>query len=131
MDRHPEVPSLLDQAPGDTGNAQRFLLLNGDKARYCHAFKAWFFWDGRRWFRDDQGHAIGLAKDMGIEFLKQAIAANNREAEKLAKSSLDAPRINALLALSQHAVAIKPKAFDHQADKLVFRNGTLNLSTGV
>jgi putative DNA primase/helicase len=131
MDRNPEKPSLLDQVPGDTGNAYRFLLLNSDVARYCHAFKAWFFWDGRRWFRDDQGHAIGLAKDMGIEFLRQALAANNREAEKLAKSTLDAPRINALLALSQDTVAIKPKEFDRQPDKLVFRNGTINLSTGV
>jgi putative DNA primase/helicase len=117
--------------PGDTGNAHRFLLLNHDNARYCHAFKDWFFWDGRRWFRDDQGYAIGLAKDMGIEFLRQAVAVSSREAEKLAKSALDAPRINALLALSQDAVAIKPKAFDHQADKLVFRNGTINLSTGL
>lgn len=131
MDKHPEGPSLLDQVPGDIGNARRFLLLHRNDVRYCHGFKTWFFWDGRRWLRDSQGHAVTLAKGTAIEFLKQAIAANNREAEKLAKSSLDASRINALLTLSQDEVPIKPEEFDHQADLLVFKNGTLNLRTGI
>lgn len=131
MNKHPEVPSLLDQLPGDTGNARRFLLLHHDDVRYCHAFKTWFFWDGRRWLRDTQGHAVTLAKGTAIEFLRQAMAANNREVEKLAKSSLDAPRINALLTLSQDEVAINPEAFDHRADLLVFKNGTLNLRAGI
>jgi putative DNA primase/helicase len=131
MDKHPEGCSLLDQVPGDIGNARRFLLLHRDDVRYCHAFKTWFFWDGRRWLRDTQGHAVTLAKNTAIEFLRRAIAVNNREAEKLAKSSFDAHRINALLTLSQDEVAIKPEAFDHEADLLVFKNGTLNLRTGI
>jgi len=131
MDKHPEGRSLLDQVPGDIGNAHRFLLLHRDDVRYCYAFKTWFFWDRRRWLRDTQGHVVTLAKGTAIEFLKQATAANNREAEKLAKSLCDAPRINALLTLSQDEVPISPEAFDHQADLLVFKNGTLNLRTGI
>jgi putative DNA primase/helicase len=130
MGERPERVSLLEQVPGDTGNAHRFLAVHRDNARYCHAFKTWFFWDGRRWLRDTQGHAIALAKEVMIEFLKHAIAANNRDAEKLAKSSLDAPRIHALLTLAQDEVSIKPEEFDRQPDLLVFNDGTLNLRTG-
>jgi putative DNA primase/helicase len=121
--------SLLVQVPGDTGNAQRFLVLYGNDVRYCHAFKAWFIWDNQRWVRDEQGYATTLAKKVVIEFLGQAVAANNRDAEKLAKSSLDAPKIRGLLALAQDEVAIKPEEFDRQRDLLVFNNGTVDLST--
>lgn len=123
--------SLLDQVPGDTGNAHRFRARYRDEVRYCHALKAWFFWDGRRWVRDDQGHTTTLAKGVVIEFLKQACGANNREAEKFAKSSLDAPRIKALLTLAQDEMTIKPTDFDQCPDLLVFKNGTVNLSTGI
>ena len=123
--------SLLDQVPGDTGNAYRFLALHRNDVRYCHAFKTWFFWDGRRWVRDGQGHVTTLAKHVVIEFLKQACTAGNRELERFAKNSLDAPRIKALLTLSQDEVPIKPEQFDRKPDLMVFNNGTLNLSTGI
>jgi putative DNA primase/helicase len=123
--------SLLDQVPGDTGNAQRFLARHGGDVRYCHDFKTWFFWDGKHWVRDKQGRVTTLAKNVVIEFLTQACAAGNRDSEKFAKSSLDAPRIKALLTLSQSEVPIRAEEFDSQPDLLVFNNGMLDLSTGV
>ena len=131
MGDHPDQVSLLKQVPGDTGNAHRFLALHRDDVRYCHPFKTWFFWDGKRWRRDDQGHVTTLAKGVVVEFLKQACTAKDRDAEKLAKTSLDAPRIRGLLTLAQDEVPIKPEEFDRQPDLLVFNNGTLDLSTGV
>jgi putative DNA primase/helicase len=127
----PNKVSLLDQVPGDTGNAQRFLARHGDDVRYCHDFKTWFFWDGKHWVRDKQGHVTRLAKSMVIEFLTQACEASNRDLEKLAKSSLDAPRIKALLTLLQSDVPIRAEEFDSKPDLLVFNNGMLDLSTGV
>lgn len=127
----PDRISLLEQVPGDTGNAQRFLALHRNDVRYCHAFKAWLIWDGRRWKRDDQGGTTALAKNVMIEYLRQAIAANNRELEKLAKSALDVPRIRGLLALGQDEVAIRAEELDRQPDLLVFRNGTVDLRTGI
>jgi putative DNA primase/helicase len=122
--------SLLEQVPGDVGNAHRFLALNKDNVRYCHDMKSWFIWDNRRWLRDEQGCVIGLAKKAMIEFLNQAVAARNSDMEKFAKNSLDASRIRGLLTLAQDEVAIKPREFDNQPDLLVFNNGTIDLSTG-
>jgi putative DNA primase/helicase len=127
----PERPSLLQQPPGDTGNAQRFLAWHRADVRYCHAFKCWFVWDGRRWSRDDQGRVISLTKKVMLEFLAQAINANDREAEKLAKSSLDVARIKGLLTLAQDEVPIRPAELDRHPDLLVFQNGVLDLRTGV
>jgi putative DNA primase/helicase len=129
MGKRPDHVSLLEQVPGDIGNAQRFLALHRDSVRYCHAFKTWFLWDDRRWKRDDQEGATTLAKNMVIEFLRQAIAAKDQDAQKLAKSALDAPRIRGFLALAQPDVAIGPEEFDRQPNLLVFDNGTVDLST--
>jgi putative DNA primase/helicase len=123
--------SLLEQVPGDTGNAHRFLALHRDDVRYCHAFKSWFHWDGRRWCLDKKAFTTRLAKDVTIKYLKQASAANNREEEKLAKFSLNTPRINGMLTLAQDEVAIAPEEFDRHPDLMLFKNGTLDLSTGL
>src|SRR5688572_16142985 len=116
MGKRRDDVSLLVQVPGDTGNAHRFLAVHRDNVRYCHDLKSWFTWDGRRWLRDDQGRAIALAKQVMVDYLGQAVAANNRDAERLAKSSLDAPKIRGLLALAQDEVAIKAKEFDSRRD---------------
>ena len=130
MEKRPEKVSLLGQVPGDTGNAQRFVARYRDDARYCHDLKAWFFWDGKRWARDNQGRATKLAKDVIIEFLTEAHAAHDQAAEDFAKNSLDAPRIKALLTLSQDEMPIKPGEFDQQLDLMVFNNGTVDLKSG-
>lgn len=122
--------SLLTQVPGDTGNAHRFLALHQRDVRYCHAFKSWLYWDGKRWQRDTHGFTTGLAKDVAIEYLKQALGANNREEERLAKASLNTPRISGMLSLAQHEVAIGPEDFDQHPDLLLFNNGTVDLRTG-
>lgn len=122
--------SLLTQVPGDIGNAQRFLDLHRHNVRYCYAFKSWFYWDGKRWQRDTRGYTTGLAKGAAIEYLKQACGSSNREEEKLAKASLNTPRIAGMLTLAQDEVAIGPADFDQHPDLLVFNNGTVDLRTG-
>jgi putative DNA primase/helicase len=131
MDKRPNRLSLLVQAPGDTGNSERFLARHRDDVRYCHAFKSWFYWDDRRWRRDDQEHVTRLAKQVMFEFYTQAVEANDRDAERFARISLDTARIKGLLALARGEAPITPADFDDKPDLLVFKNGTLNLSTGV
>ena len=81
--------------------------------------------------RDGQGRATRLAKEVMIEFLRQADAAKDRDLEASAKRSLDAPRIRALLFLAQDEVPLRPQDFDRRKDLLVFKNGTLDLKTGM
>src|SRR5262249_41193818 len=47
----------------DLGNAQRVIDEHGEDLRYCHPWKSWFVWDGRRWREDDTAEAIRRVKD--------------------------------------------------------------------
>ena len=55
-------PNLLSQLHNDYGNAERLIAVHGQELRYCHPFKKWLVWDGRRWAPDETGQAghIGL-----------------------------------------------------------------------
>jgi putative DNA primase/helicase len=121
---------LLVQLFTDTGNADRFVLMYRESVRYCHAFKAWFIFDGRIWARDDRDQIRLLGKQVMIEFLRQATAAENESAEKFARASLDSKRINNLLREAQADLAIAPAEMDQHPDVIVFKNGEMDLSTG-
>ncbi len=69
--------ALLKQLRNDTGNADRLILKFGDRLRYCPAFKKWLVWDGRRWAVDDQGASRRLAKKTMLEYLAQAVDADD------------------------------------------------------
>jgi putative DNA primase/helicase len=119
----------------DSGNADRLVVLHGADLRYCYTFRKWLRWDGRRWMIDDVGHAVKLAKRTMVAFLHQAIEAKKDDAEKsaaekFARGSLDARRLNAALALAQPELAITPAELDRGAHLLNFTNGTVDLKTG-
>src|SRR5438874_130093 len=70
--RELEYPNLLLFDRNDDGNSQRLIALHGKDLRYCHAFKKWLVWDGRRWAVDSTERARRLAKLSMIEYLNQA-----------------------------------------------------------
>jgi putative DNA primase/helicase len=124
------LPSLLDFHFNDSGNADRIIALYGKDLRYCHAFKKWLVWDGRRWAVDETDQARRLAKHTMLEFLRQAVEATNGAAEKFARSSLDARRITNTLSMAEFEIFGKPGDLDQNPYLLNFLNGTVDLRSG-
>ena len=121
---------LLVQLYSDTGNAERLVAFKGDSMLYCHAFKKWLIWDGRRWKLDESEQARTMAKDAMVEFLRQAIASENDTASKFARKSLDSARISNMLREAQAELAIAPSELDQHPFLLNFMNETVDLKTG-
>src|SRR2546428_2626894 len=86
---------LLQYLANDEGNAQRLIAVHGTVVRYCHDFRKWLVWDGRRWAIDTTEQVKRLTKQAILGFLNQAIDQKDGKAEKFAKESLDDRRINA------------------------------------
>jgi putative DNA primase/helicase len=125
-----EPPNLIYFLHNDHGNACRLIKYCGQNLRYCHALKKWLVWDGWRYAVDDTGQARRLAKETGLEFLKQAIKAGNEPAEKFAKASLDSKRITTMLSMAECEIFVKPDELDDDPFALNFLNGTVDLRTG-
>lgn len=48
----------------DLGNARVFIQLHGDRVLYCEAWRAWLYWDDRRWNRNADQRVVLLAKEV-------------------------------------------------------------------
>jgi hypothetical protein len=57
-----DTPALLNCLHNDHGNAERLIGLYGQDPRFCHAFKKWLVWDGKRWAVDETDQARRRAK---------------------------------------------------------------------
>ena len=124
------APDLLGYLHNDHGNACRLIALYGEDLRYCYPLKKWLVWDGR-WAADAIGHAKRLAKETMLEFLRQAIHLGKVDAEKFAQSCLDARRINSMLSMAECERYVRPEQLDVDPNLLNFRNGTVDLRSGV
>jgi putative DNA primase/helicase len=120
------------RSPGfnDHGNAQRLVNRHGDVLRYCHDFRKWLIWDGRRWAVDTTKQAENLAKDTMHAFLKESIQTDDEKGVKFAVVSLNQPRIESMLKSAQSELPIKADELDQQPQLLNFLNGTVDLQTG-
>jgi putative DNA primase/helicase len=126
-----KAADLLLQLANDHGNAERLILMCGEDLRYCHAFKKWLAWDGRRWAVDDTDQARRLAKKTMLAFLGQADDTGNHDAERFAMSCLDARRISNMLSMAESEIYVRPEDLDTDPWALNFLNGTVDLRTGV
>ena len=126
----PEKPNLLSYLNNDHGNAERLIALLGKDLRYCHPFRKWLVWDGKRWAVDQTDQARKLAKRAMLELMRQAIEAGNQKAETFARGSLDARRITNALAMAECEIYVKPADLDGDPYLLNFINGTVDLRTG-
>ena len=123
-------PDLLPFLHNDHGNSCRLIELYGEELRYCHAFKKWLVWDGARWAVDDTDQARRLAKQTILEFLRQAVDKGVEPAEKFARLSLDAKRINNMLSMAECEIFVRSAELDSDPYLLNFENGTVDLRTG-
>jgi putative DNA primase/helicase len=125
----------------DHGNALRLNALYGDRLRYCHPFKKWLIWDGRRWAIDETEQARKLATLTMVELLSQAVGSraqgdddgHNEYGNKwkdFASASLNSGAITNMLRMAQSEIFIQPAELDVDPDLLNFQNGTVDLRTG-
>ena len=123
-------PDLVRHMANDYGNSERIMLFQGDSLLYCHAFRKWLVWDGRRWAVDTSGRAVKLAKLTMTEYLRQAVVAGNEEAQRYARRCLNMGMIKPALEMTQPEICISPEKLDTERFLLNFLNGTVDLRTG-
>ncbi len=120
----------------DTGNANRFVRLFGERVRYCDVESRWYVHDGCRWAPDETLLvADWMRQALQSIFEDAALAAGEGEAKELArwatKSLSSAARKAALeCAKSDPRIAVHPADFDQGPYLLNCQNGTLDLQTG-
>ncbi len=126
----------------DVGNRDRFVAEHGETVRYCHPFKSFLIYDGKRWAFDIAGEVVEKAistirntMTMATAILDSMEADDKQKAQALAQAkhaiqSQKAPRIRDMLFLAQSALPISPAELDVDPYLLNCQNGTLDLRTG-
>jgi len=117
--------------PTDLWNATMFVLLHGDKVRYCDRLGGWFFFSGKRWERAQGGEVERLAKETIRRMYEMAALepddTKRREMAKHATHSEAVGRIAAMLELAktEEGIIVPPDAFDADPWRFNVQNGTL------
>jgi putative DNA primase/helicase len=116
----------------DVANARRFVAQHGDNVRYCHPWKKWLVWDGRRWKVDDSGAVTNLAKSTADAIWDAAKSLRaTREAIDFAVKSANASSLRAMLSLAMPDVSLRSDDMDSNDWILNCANGTIDLKTGM
>lgn len=120
----------------DLGNAERLVRSHGDSLRYCHPWKRWLVFDGRRWETDNTGAPRRRAKaTVRAIYGEAAVAAKEDDRKALGRWAVESEkrdRINAMLSLAEAEASI-PILPDHMdVDPWLFNcaNGTIELRSG-
>ena len=136
-DGGPLGPDLLCQPFEDSGNGERIVALFGQQVRYCHEFKKWLVWDGKRWAIDELNVMRQKGKEMARLIYAQAARLDDgsslrKAAEKHARQSESYAAIsNALgMAASERGIPISALALDQHPYLLNCLNGVVDLRTG-
>jgi putative DNA primase/helicase len=117
----------------DTGNGERFADQHREYVRFCYPAKSWFFYNGKRWEKDETGTVKQLAKQTVRNIYREAskVEDNNIRASigKWAHGSESEPRKNAMIASAQSepSIPILPDEFDTHTWLFNVLSGTLDL----
>ena len=118
----------------DLGNSERLIYQYGDIIRYCHLWKKWIVWDGKRWLKDDSGAIYRLAKDtvrsINVEAALESDYLKKGDLSKWAFLSESSYRIEALVKLATNELPISPDDLDKDVWFLNVENGIIDLRTG-
>jgi|GEM_PF-569485 putative DNA primase/helicase len=140
------VPISVKKHLTDVGNAERFVELYRDNVRYCEELGAWFIYDRRRWLEDKTRRIMHLARkipsvvDFEVGLIDELPEKDKSEKEQLkeeyrrwARTSEFRNRLEAMLeqAKSFPEISMSAEQFDQDPCLRNFRNGTINLKTGV
>lgn len=137
------MPDLLQFGKHDVGNGQRLGALYGNQLRYCHDFKKWLVWDGRRWQIDASEQVRQFAKFAMVELLRQVLAVSPTDESEgtdsktrfnswksFAIHSLNAGSITNLLTMARSDFVVRPADLDTDPYLINFLNGSVDLRTG-
>lgn len=139
--QHHEKKKLISTHQNDNctdfGNADRFIIQNGNDIRFCPAFDSWFIWTDTegRWKKDVNGYIQELAKATIRGIFDEAKSAPDEDAMKrLAKWAIKCEttsHTNSLISLAKTDpyVVIEHEFFDSDPYLLNVKNGILNLRT--
>ncbi len=120
----------------DLANAELLVKWYGEDLRYCHIWRKWLVWDGRRWKVDDSGAVNRRAVDTVRMLHGQAARiADAEQRTKLAQWAVKCEnrnRLEAMVALAQnHAeVVVQPDQLDTDPWLICVENGVVDLRTG-
>lgn len=121
----------------DSGNAEFFAHLNGERVRYDHQRKRWLIWHRHRFAPDVDGEILRLAKQAARQRHLQAIdIADSEERRKEAVWAINTEskaRLEAMLALAQAEEPLSDTGQNWDEDPLLLGlpNGVIDLRTGV
>jgi putative DNA primase/helicase len=127
-------PSLFNHT--DYGNAERMAKDHGEEIRYCHPWKRWLVWDGRRWCLDDSGEVQRRAKLTARMIYAEAAGLEDEKRRKATvKHGLDTEsgkRLSAMTELtkSEPGIPVRPEDLDADQWVLTVDNGLIDLLTG-
>ncbi len=120
----------------DSGNAELFARLYGDRLRYDHRQGRWLLWAGNWWTADADGELHRLAKQAMRERYRLATDLEDtvlriRQA-KFSISSENRARLDSVLALAQNEAPIADAGDGWDSDPMLLGvlNGVVDLRTG-
>ncbi|MFH1983189.1 MAG: phage/plasmid primase, P4 family [Pseudomonadota bacterium] len=118
----------------DMGNAERLVHHFGSDIRYCHVWRSWLIWDGKRWGVDKKDKIRQLAKEVVRLIYREAEnEADDRKRQEIAKHAMQSEsekRIRSMVSLATSEVPITPEELDVDPWLLTCLNGTVDLKTG-
>ena len=116
----------------DIANGRRFAQLHGRNVRYCHPWKRWLVWDGRRFKRDDTGAVFRLAKRVADKLWAEARQTDEKPPLVFAAKTANDKHVKAMLnqAASEPGIPVLPAQLDQNHWLLNCPNGTVALRTG-
>jgi putative DNA primase/helicase len=120
----------------DLGNAERLIDHHGGDLRYCHQWKKWLVWDGKRWATDNLGMVRTRARHTVREILREIPSTTDRDVVKQItdwqKASEGKAHITAMIQLAEaeEGIPILPDKLDSHPWLFNCNNGTIDLRTG-
>ena len=138
--KQPDEPGrhALDHVQStDVSLRDLFVKWYADRLYYCHAWRCWLVWDGRRWARDESGQIYRFVIDMSKRLYDAAFSHPGDEKERRRLSNIalkyqNHGRLEALVSLARSHESIVVGADQLDADPYALNclNGTVDLRTG-
>lgn len=119
----------------DADNAERILLLNGDKIRYDQKLKKWLTYDGEVWsIGDADNENIFPFAGQTLRILKANVRHGNEKENKIVRAFKTTSRINAAISHiktnTDRNISIKQEELNAHPYYLNCKNGVVDLRTG-
>lgn len=134
----PEDVNLINFNFSDVGNAERLMAMYGKNIRYNPIHKKWLIWSGKHWGFDNAGKIEVLArrviKALQVQGKKLSDDENKdfkKQIEKFVLRSESDNRIKAMINQAKTQSSLILNETDKNVYLLNFRNGTMNLKTGI